>query len=211
MTQAKKKQKSVRVTTPIGRLSFPYLFEPVDNFSKTEQEYRADLIFDETADFTAFNKAVDEVLADKFGADKKRWPMDNIVLPLTDQEVEMDKLAAKSKAIPEHLQAGNMMLKAKTKAKNGAPFVVDRNRGEIELASEVYGGCYGRLSVNLYVNSIAQKDPRTKKDLPPIHYVTCYLNGFQKTKDGDSFGGGGRRARPEDVFSAIEDEGSDLL
>ena len=102
------------------------------------------------------------------------------------------------------------MVKAKTKAKNGAPFVVDRNRGEIELASEVYGGCYGRLSVNLYVNSIAQKDPRTKKDLPPIHYVTCYLNGFQKTKDGDSFGGG-RRARPEDVFSAIEDEGSDLL
>lgn len=209
MTQAKKKQKSVRVTTPIGRLSFPYLFTPVDNYSKTEQEYRADLIFDDKADFTAFNKAVDEVLADKFGPNKKSWPMDNVVLPLTDQEVEIEKLNAKSKAVPDHLVAGNMMMKAKTKAKNGAPFVVDGQRNEIKVQSDVYGGCYGRLSVNLYVNSIAQKDPRTKKDLPPIHYVTCYLNGFQKTKDGDSFGGG--RIKAEDAFDAIEDDGSDLL
>lgn len=205
----KKKQKSVRVTTPIGRLSFPYLFTPVDNYSKTEKEYRADLIFDENADFTAFNKAVDEVLADKFGPDKKKWPMDNVVLPLTDQEVEIEKLNAKSKAVPDHLVAGNMMMKAKTKAKNGAPFVVDGQRNEISVQSDVYGGCYGRLSVNLYVNSIAQKDPRTKKDLPPIHYVTCYLNGFQKTKDGDSFGGG--RIKAEDAFDAIEDDGTDLL
>lgn len=205
----KKKQKSVRVTTPIGRLSFPYLFTPVDNYSKTEQEYRADLIFDDKADFTAFNKAVDEVLADKFGPNKKSWPMDNVVLPLTDQEVEIEKLNAKSKAVPDHLVAGNMMMKAKTKAKNGAPFVVDGQRNEIKVQSDVYGGCYGRLSVNLYVNSIAQKDPRTKKDLPPIHYVTCYLNGFQKTKDGDSFGGG--RIKAEDAFDAIEDDGSDLL
>lgn len=205
----KKKQKSVRVTTPIGRLSFPYLFTPVDNYSKTEKEYRADLIFDENADFTAFNKAVDEVLADKFGPDKKKWPMDNVVLPLTDQEVEIEKLNAKSKAVPDHLVAGNMMMKAKTKAKNGAPFIVDGQRNEITVQSDVYGGCYGRLSVNLYVNSIAQKDPRTKKDLPPIHYVTCYLNGFQKTKDGDSFGGG--RIKAEDAFDAIEDDGTDLL
>lgn len=205
----KKKQKSVRVTTPIGRLSFPYLFTPVDNFSKTGQEYRADLIFDEKADFTDFNKAVDEVLADKFGPNKKSWPMDNVVLPLTDQEVEIEKLEKKSKAIPDHLVAGNMMLKAKTKAQNGAPFVVDGQRKEIEVQSDVYGGCFGRLSVNLYVNSIAQTDPRTKKELPPLHYVTCYLNGFQKTRDGDSFGGG--RVKAEDAFTAIEDDGAYLL
>jgi len=205
----KAKQKSVRVTTPIGRLSFPYLFTPVDNYSKTEQEYRADLIFDDKADFTAFNKAVDEVLTDKFGPNKKNWPMENIVLPLTDQEVEIEKLKAKSKAVPEHLTAGNMMIKSKTKAKNGAPFVVDGQRKEIEVQSDVYGGCYGRVSVNLYVNSIAQTDARTKKPLPPLHYVTAYLNGFQKSKDGDSFGGG--RIKAEDAFDAIEDDGADLL
>lgn len=205
----KKKQKSVRVPTPIGRLSFPYLFTPTDNFAKKEKEYRADLIFDEKADFTAFNKAVDEVLADAFGADKKRWPMDNVILPLTDQGVEIDKLVAKSKAVPEHLVAGNMMIKSKTKAKNGAPFVVDGQRKEIEVQSDVYGGCFGRLSVNLYVNTIAQTDPRTKKPIAPIHYVTAYLNGFQKSKDGDSFGGG--RIKAEDAFDAIEDDGSDSL
>lgn len=206
----KKKQKSVRVATPIGRLSYPALFEAVDNFKKTEQEFKAGILFDDKADFTEFDKAVDEVLADKFGPNKKTWPMENVVLPLVDQEIEIDKLIKKSKSVPDHLKAGNMMINAKTKAKNGAPFVVDGRRAEIKVQADVYGGCYGRVSVNLYVNSIAQQDPRTKKELPPLHYVTAYLNGFQKTSDGDAFGNGGR-VKAEDAFDAIEDDGSDLL
>lgn len=202
MNAQKQKYKSVKVTTPIGRLSYPALFSPVDDYSKTKKEYRCELLFDEKADFTKFNDAIDEVLAHKFGPNKKTWPMADISLPLVDQENQIEYLTSKDKPIPDHLKAGNMMSKFKTGADKGAPLIIDINKHEIADSADVYGGCYGRVLCNLVVNSIPQTDPRTKKKLPDLHYVTAYLSAFQKVRDGDAFGGA--KANVSD-FDQIDD------
>lgn len=67
------------------------------------------------------------------------------------------------------------------------PGVVDKDRNEIIDSTEVYSGCYGRVSVNFYAyNQSGNKG------------IACGLNNVQKLEDGDYLGG---RSRAEDDFS----------
>lgn len=77
------------------------------------------------------------------------------------------------------------------------PGVVDKRLNEIIDSSELYSGCYGRVSVNFYpFNQAGNKG------------IACGLQNMQKLKDGEPLGG---RARAEDDFSAFEDEEDDFL
>lgn len=89
--------------------------------------------------------------------------------------------------------AGHYFLNATSKQKPG---IVDRNLNEIIDPSEVYSGCYGRVSLNFYAfNQAGNKG------------IGCGLQNVQKLADGESLTG---RTRAEDDFEAIDDE-EDIL
>lgn len=180
------KSKGVKFTTPMGRFSYPALFVPRPKYQQpTELEYTAELLFDETADLKGFHTACDLALTEVFGP-KAAWPK-NISYPLIDQQVLIDKAAEKGQVL-DHLKAGNMFARFKSSAKNAKPMVVDAQMNEILDPTKVYGGAYGRISTHIKVWVINGKDPVTKKATQTV-YITCYLQGAQLLKDGDSFGG----------------------
>jgi hypothetical protein len=65
-------------------------------------------------------------------------------------------------------------------------------------STELYSGCYARVSINFYPNRKGKKG------------IACGLNNIQKLADGDYLGG---RSRAEDDFSGYNDDdgGVDLL
>jgi hypothetical protein len=72
------------------------------------------------------------------------------------------------------------------------PGVVDAQLNPIMDKSEVYSGCYARVSINLYAYSVDGNKG-----------IAAGLNNVQKLADGDSLSG---RARAEDDFTAVEDD-----
>lgn len=73
-----------------------------------------------------------------------------------------------------------------------APQVVDKNVQSILDQSEVYSGCYGRISVNFYgFNNNGNRG------------IAAGLGNIQKLKDGEPLGG---RTNAEDDFEAAEEE-----
>ena len=76
--------------------------------------------------------------------------------------------------------------------------MVDKNVQPILDQSEVYSGCYGRISVNFYgFNSNGNRG------------IAAGLGNIQKLRDGESLGG---RTSAEDDFDAVEvDEEEDFL
>ena len=76
--------------------------------------------------------------------------------------------------------------------------MVDKNVQPILDQSEVYSGCYGRISVNFYgFNSNGNRG------------IAAGLGNIQKLRDGESLGG---RTNAEDDFDAVEvDDEEDFL
>lgn len=79
------------------------------------------------------------------------------------------------------------------------PGIVDRQRNPILDSSEVYSGCFARVSINAYAYNV-----NTNKG------VTFGLNHVQKLRDGDFLGG---VSLPEDDFDELDDDEyeSDIL
>lgn len=111
----------------------------------------------------------------------------NLKLPLRDGDTEKD-----IEEQPEF--KGMYFLNAYSKRKPG---VVDRDREEIFDLSEVYSGCWGRLSLNFYPYEISGNKG-----------VAVGLNNIQKLKDGERLGGGSTKAE-DDFDDDYEDD--DLL
>ncbi|MCD0152753.1 DUF2815 family protein, partial [Streptococcus agalactiae] len=73
-----------------------------------------------------------------------------------------------------------------------APQIVDKQVQPILDQSEVYSGCYARVSLNFYAfNSNGNKG------------VACGLGNIQKIKDGAPLGG---RSSASDDFTTLEDD-----
>ena len=72
------------------------------------------------------------------------------------------------------------------------PGVVDAQLNPIMDKSEVYSGCYARVSINLYPFNVDGNKG-----------IAAGLNNVQKLADGDALSG---RARAEDDFTAVEDD-----
>ena len=104
----------------------------------------------------------------------------NLKLPLRDGDVEKPDR-------PEF--KGMMFLNANSK---NAPLVVDLQRQDIIDQSEVYSGCYGKVSVTFYPFSNSGNKG-----------IGCGLNGIQKVADGESLGGG--RETADEMFAEEED------
>lgn len=77
-----------------------------------------------------------------------------------------------------------------------APQVVDKNVQPILEQSEVYSGCYGRISVNFYgFNNNGNRG------------IAAGLGNIQKLRDGESLGG---RSNADEDFDTVDD-GEDFL
>ena len=73
-----------------------------------------------------------------------------------------------------------------------APQIVDRAVKPILDRSEVYSGCYARVSLNFYAfNSNGNKG------------IACGLGNIQKIRDGESLGG---KTTAADDFGAVVDD-----
>ena len=168
------------VTGVETRLSFFHGWEPV-SINGGAEKYSVSVLIPkndkETID--AINAAIDNAI--KEGIAKFGGKMPNkaaIKLPLRDGDIEKDDEAYK----------GHYFINANSKT---APQIVDRQVNPILDKSEVYSGCYARVSLNFYAfNSNGNKG------------VACGLGNIQKIKDGEPLGG---KSTASDDFSTVDD------
>ena len=176
-----------KVITGTGtRLSYFHGWEPV-SINGGAEKYSVSVLIpkSDTETVSAINAAIDAAIEEgvaKFGGKKPNKAA--IKLPLRDGDVERDDEAYK----------GHWFINANSTT---APQIVDRQVKPILDRSEVYSGCYARVSLNFFAfNSNGNKG------------IACGLGNIQKVADGDSLGG---RSRAEDDFTAFDDEDDDFL
>lgn len=166
-------------TTPIGRVSYPYVFERAKALEAgKEGKYEITLLIPKTEDITPIRAALESVAREAFGTkfqglDKLKHP------PIKDG----DEKGAGDPAF------GHWVIRAKSSKRPG---VVDGSRAPIERKEDLYGGAFGRISVT-----------PASYAMPTSWGVTMYLNAVQKVRDGERFGGSGMSA--EEAFEALSE------
>jgi hypothetical protein len=162
------------------RLSYVHLWEPV-SINGGAEKYSVSLIIpkSDTGTIKAIQDAVEQAKQDgkvKFGG---KIP-EKLKLPLRDGDIERSD---------DEAYANSYFLNANSVE---APHIVDRKVQPILDRNEIYSGCYARVSISLYAfNSNGNKG------------IACGLGNIQKIADGEPLGG---RTRPEDDFSAYEED-----
>jgi hypothetical protein len=190
MSKPKKSQPKydkVQTVTPIGKLSYPSLFEPQPGYEGRGLEYKTEIYFDKgDAAVEKLQADIQKVLKNYFG--DRKIPTD-VTLPLFLQDREISRLKENGKD-NDNLVKGAYMFRAKTNAENGKPVVVDKDLNPILDKSEIYGGVKARVSVTLAVYEI--KTGKYDADGKALNntFVTAYLTGVQKMADSAKFGGG---------------------
>lgn len=175
-----------KVITGRVRLSYVHVFEPYS--SKPDQEKRFSCVIlipkSDKRTIKAIQKAQQAALEagkGKFGGKiPSNWKS---TLHDGDEEADLEKN-------PEYEGHYYMSIGAKTR-----PGVVDQNVQPILDSTEVYSGCYARVSMNAFAyNTNGNRG------------ISFGLNHIQKLADGDFLGG---RSRAEDDFDSVEDDDSD--
>lgn len=173
--------KTKVITGMNTRLSYFHGWEPV-SINGGAEKYSVSVLIpkDDKVTIDAINAAVDAAIEEgiaKFGG--KRPNKAAIKLPLRDGDVERDDEAYR----------GHYFINANS---NTAPQIVDRAVKPILDRSEVYSGCYARVSLNFYAfNSNGNKG------------IACGLGNIQKVRDGEPLGG---RTNAVDDFASLEDD-----
>lgn len=168
---------STRIVTGEVRLSYANVWEP-RSINGSDPKYSVSILIPKTDTDTIqrVEAAIEQAIQDgagKFGG--KIPPRGALKLPLRDGDTERDS----------EEYAGHYFINANSKL---APQIVDANVQPITDQSQVYSGCYARVSVNFYAfNTNGNRG------------VACGLGNIQKLRDGDALGGG---------VSAISDFGA---
>jgi hypothetical protein len=138
----------------------------------------------DTATINAIKKSVEAFKKDSKA--EAKWAskfLASMKLPLRDGDTERD-----TEKSPEF--KGHYFINANTYTKPG---VVDANMQEIIDPSELYSGCYGRISiVPAAFNTDGNKG------------IKFYLNNVQKLADGEKLSGGA--SNPNDDFTAVSED-----
>ena len=175
-------KNTTKVVTGVVRLSYANVWEPVSINGGTPK-YSVSLIIpkSDTKTIEAINAAVDTAI--KEGAAKFGGKIPNkaaLKLPLRDGDVERDDEAYK----------GAYFVNANS---TSAPQIVDRAVQPILDRSEVYSGCYARVSINLYAfNSSGNRG------------IACGLGNIQKVRDGEPLGG--KSSAAADFATDLDDD-----
>lgn len=175
-------KNTTKVVTGVVRLSYANVWEATSINGGTPK-YSVSLIIpkDDTKTISAINAAIDAAI--KEGAAKFGGKIPNkaaLKLPLRDGDVERDDEAYKNA----------FFVNANSTT---APQIVDRSVQPILDRSEVYSGCYARVSINFYAfNSNGNRG------------VACGLGNIQKVRDGETLGG--RTSAADDFASDLDDD-----
>lgn len=173
--------KTKVITGANTRLSYFHGWEPV-SINGSAEKYSVSVLIpkSDTETVNAINQAIDAAIEEgiaKFGGKKPNKA--TIKLPLRDGDVERDDEAYK----------GHWFINANSTT---APQIVDRAVKPILDKSEVYSGCYGRVSLNFFAfNSNGNKG------------IAAGLGNIQKIRDGEPLGG---RTNAADDFTTLDDE-----
>lgn len=168
-----------RVVTGEVRLSYANIFE-AKSIQGSKPKYSVSLIIpkSDTDTLAKIERAIDAAIEagiGKFGG--KRPNKAALKLPLRDGDVERDDAA----------YANSMFVNANSITQ---PQVVDTDLQPILDSTEVYSGCYARVSVSFYAfNTNGNKG------------IACGLGNIQKLRDGEPLGG--NRVSAEDDFGAF--------
>lgn len=185
MANVKAIRTGTKVTTGKVRLSYAHLFEP-HAIEGNEPKYSVSVIIPKSDKETlqaikdAVNEAKEQGKA-KFGG--KIPP--NLKTPLRDGDSERPD---------DEAYKNSYFLNASSKNKPG---IVDKSRTAIYDATEVYSGCYARLTLNFYPFSASGNKG-----------IAAGLGNVQKLAEGEPLGG---FTRAEDDFDAVEDTEEDFL
>ena len=177
-------KNSTKVVTGVVRLSYANVWEPV-SINGSNPKYSVSLIIpkSDTKTIKDITTAIDNAI--KAGIGKFGGKIPNkaaLKLPLRDGDVDRDDEAYQD----------SYFVNANS---TSAPQIVDRAVQPILDRSEVYSGCYARVSLNFYAfNSNGNRG------------IACGLGNIQKIKDGESLGG---KSSAADDFSAEIDDGFD--
>ncbi len=182
--------KKIDLTTTIGTLSFPHVFESTKTKNdKGEDIYDIQIIIPKTdrVGLQALARAIKEVGQSRWGDNYNK-----VKNPLRDGDKEKDKIADDGQTYgdkyPERL--GCYFLNARSRKPVG---VFDRERTPITDPNVLYGGCKGRISVTFYPYSTQGNSG-----------VGVGLNGVQMLGEGEPLGGG--RPNVESMFDLLPDE-----
>lgn len=176
-------KSETRLVTGEVRLSFVHLFEPWTNDPEKEARYSVTLLIPKSDKDTIKRLRAAEDAAKEEG--KSKWggkvpPNVASIIHDGDEEADLDRS-------PEY--AGNLYMTVGSKQRPG---VVDRNVDPILDPTQVYSGCYARVSLNAFSYNTAGKKG-----------VSFGLGNVQFLRDGDPLGGW---TRAEDDFDAVEDD-----
>lgn len=180
-------QKSpTRVVTGKVRLSYVHLFEPFTNDPDREARYSVTILIPKS-DKATLGKIYDAIEAAKEEGKTKTFGgkvPGNLRTTLHDGDEEADL-----ERNPEY--AGHMYMAMSSKQRPG---VVDQDLNPILDSTQVYSGCYARVSINAFpYNTSGNRG------------ISFGLNNVQFLEDGEPLGG---RTRPEDDF---DDDAADIL
>lgn len=185
MANIKAKRTGTKVTTGKVRLSYAHLFE-THAIEGNEPKYSVSIIIPKTDTETL--KAIKEAVLEAKDQGKAKWggkiPA-TLKTPLRDGDTERPDDEAYSNCY---------FLNANSKNKPG---IVDQNVQPILDATEVYSGCYARLTLNFYAYSASGNKG-----------IASGLGNVQKLEDGEPLGG---FTRAEDDFDSIETPEDDFL
>lgn len=183
------KRVGTKVTTGKVRLSYAHLFV-AHAIEGNEAKYSVSVIIPKTDIETlkAIKAAVDEAkemgkakLVTKAGGSIPA----NLKTPLRDGDVERPD---------DDAYTNCYFLNASSKNKPG---VVDANVQPVLDATEVYSGCYGRLTLNFYAYAASGNKG-----------IAAGLGNVQKLADGEPLGG---FSRAENDFDSVESATDDFL
>jgi len=172
-------KSATRVVTGKVRLSYVHLFEPYTNDPEKEARYSVTILIPKSDKVTldklekAIAAAKEEGKTKTFGG---KIPA-NLKLTLHDGDEEADL-----ERNPEY--AGHMYMAMSSKTRPG---VVDQDLNAILDSTQVYSGCYARVSINAFPYSNSGNKG-----------ISFGLNNVQFLEDGEPLGG---RTRAEDDFA----------
>lgn len=182
-------QNTTKIVTGKVRLSYVHLFEAFSNDPDRDPQFSCVILIPKSDKKTLTALKAAQEAAVEAGKNTKfngKVPA-NLKQTLHDGDEEADL-----ERNPEY--EGHMFMSVVSKTQPG---IVDKNVQPILDSTEVYSGCYARVSINAFAyNTQGNRG------------VSFGLNHVQKVADGDYLGG---RSRAEDDFDSYQDEADESL
>ena len=175
------------VTGPRSRFSFCHIWEP-KSINGGEPKYSMSVIIpkDDEETVARMNSAIEAAYREGESKLKGKGalpPLSAIHTPLRDGDLDRPDDPA---------YAGCWFLNANS---DRAPGIVDAKAQPILDRSEVYSGCYGRVSLSFFAFNMNGN-----------RGIACGLNNIQKLRDGEPLGG---QLSAEQEFAGFGDDGEE--